>query len=91
VAYHLKVQGILFLGGIQFWSNPDGFFTDRAIAIILRRPTLIDLIFLKRKYGAQRLIDANEKLWRDGAIHRYDYIVDILPSLKEGDSYGFTR
>ena len=57
-----EYHGIKLLGGYQFWSNPSMFDTDSAIGVVLMRPTLIDLIRLKSKYGIDRLYAENDDL-----------------------------
>ena len=61
-------KGIKLVGGFQFWSNPALFDTEAAIAIVLCRPTLLDLIRLVEKYGLERLKSENDALLLSGCL-----------------------
>lgn len=65
---HAQYKGIKLIGGFQFWSNPQLAETERAIPIVLSRPTFIDLIALAKKFGTQRLVRANVELFQAGDL-----------------------
>jgi hypothetical protein len=67
-------MGVEFVGGYQFWSDPSLIDTDKAISIILLRPTLLDMVILLKKYGADRIGGVNERLRDQGGLKEYHYI-----------------
>jgi len=65
---HFQHHGINLKGGFQFWSNPSLSETEKAIPIVLSRPTLLDLIALSMKFGASRLIRENNEMLASGEL-----------------------
>lgn len=61
-------HGVRFVGGYQFWPNAELQQEEGAVAIILARPTLLDMVFIVYRYGAVRVADKNEELLLGGAI-----------------------
>lgn len=61
-------NGIKFVGGYQFWSNPEMVGTRASIPVVLLNPTFIDIVNLAVKFGGRVLLDANERLHDEGRL-----------------------
>lgn len=65
---HAQFNNIKLIGGFQFWSNPQQAETEKAIPVIISRPTLIDLIRLANKFGSTRLVKVNDEMFKAGSL-----------------------
>lgn len=61
-------NGVKLVGGYQFWSNPELSRGARSIAIILRRPTLLDMISIVLQFGGDTISKKNDQLLECGEI-----------------------
>lgn len=88
-----KYNDITLVGGFQFWSNPAIADTEKAIAIVLCRPTLIDLIMLSLKYGSERMKKENNDLLAIGLISQKTHARNKrrLTSISDGINVKFEK
>jgi len=61
-------NGVKLVGGYQFWSSPELSCDDRSIVIILRRPTLLDMISIFMRFGGDIISKKNDQLLESGDI-----------------------
>jgi hypothetical protein len=65
---HAQFNNIKLIGNFQFWSNPQQAETEKAIPVVLSRPTLLDLILLSNKFGSTRLVKVNDEMFKAGSL-----------------------
>jgi len=70
---HYQSHGIRFVGGFQFWSNPLLANNEKAIPIVLSRPTFLDLMELSFKFGVDEIIKKNDELFQTNELSQYLY------------------
>jgi hypothetical protein len=65
---HAQFNNIKLIGNFQFWSNPQQAESEKAIPVVLSRPTLIDLIRLSNKFGSAHLVKVNDEMFNAGSL-----------------------
>jgi hypothetical protein len=72
-----------FHAGMHLWSNPSRRGTDAAVPVILRDPTLFDLVELAKRKPVPELASINDQLLATGDItaRQHDRTQDILTKI----------
>ncbi|WP_432262949.1 hypothetical protein [Cupriavidus sp. TMH.W2] len=61
-------HGITLRAGMHLWSNPARRGTEAAVPVVMRAPTLLDLVVLAEQKPVEELARINERLYAQGEI-----------------------
>lgn len=62
------LHGVTLRAGMHLWSNPARRGTEAALPVVMRAPTLFDLVVLAEEKPVDELERINDRLFADGEI-----------------------